>query len=242
MIIDFHAHLLRHPVKKQYDLDDLWRDMDENGIDVRMISALEGKSIADQNDTVARLARSHPDRLLACAAIDPKQDDCIEEARRVAGIREIRALEFNSWEHGYLPERYAHHLDPIFDIAEEAGLPVKLFAGWGARSMPHQWAQYAHRHPGVTFVVLHIGGIDFGYGSIDLVRDTPNMMFETSGQTELQVLRKAFADVSADRFLFGSNYPEHFTRCSIDTFDVLDLPEETRAAMFYGNARKLLRL
>ena len=33
MIIDFHAHLLRHPVKKQYDLDDLWRDMDENGID-----------------------------------------------------------------------------------------------------------------------------------------------------------------------------------------------------------------
>ena len=90
--------------------------------------------------------------------------------------------------------------------------------------------------------MLHIGGIDFGYGSIDLVRDTPNMMFETSGQTELQVLRKAFADVSADSFLFGSNYPEHFTRCSIDTFDVLDLPEETRAAMFYGNARKLLHL
>lgn len=242
MIIDIHAHLSRDPLKKTYDLDDLWRDMEENGIDLRMISALEGKSVADQNDTVAKLVREHPDRLLACAVIDPKQDDCIEEVHRVTKVPEIRALEFNSWEHGYLPERYAHHLDPIFGIAADASLPVKLFAGWGARSMPHQWAKYAKRHPAVTFIVLHIGGIDFGYGSIDLVRQTKNMMFETSGQTELQVLRKAFNDIEPERFLFGSNYPEHFTRCSIDTFDVLDLPETTRTRMFSENARSLFKL
>ena len=242
MMIDFHAHLKRDPIEKVYDTDDLLADMDANDIDVRLVSALEGKSISAQNNAVVELARAHKGRLLACAVIDPKQDDCIGEAKRVAAIDEVRALEFNSWEHGYLPERYAHHLDSIFDIAAEAGLPVKLFAGWGARSMPHQWAQYAKKHPDVTFVVLHIGGIDFGYGSIDLVRSTPNMMFETSAQTELQVLRKAFKDISPDRFLFGSNYPEHFTRISIDTFDVLNLPEATRKAMFSENAAKLLGL
>ena len=38
MIIDFHAHVDRDIVSKQYLIEDVIRDMDENEIDIRMIS------------------------------------------------------------------------------------------------------------------------------------------------------------------------------------------------------------
>jgi predicted TIM-barrel fold metal-dependent hydrolase len=134
-----------------------------------------------------------------------------------------------------------YHLDPIFNIAGENGLAVKLFAGWGARSVPMQWEKYVRRHPKVTFVVLHIGGIDFGYGSIPFVGAYPNLMFETSGQLEMQVLHKAFDDLPIEKFVFGSNYPAHITQCSIDVFDALDLDAGARKKLFEENAERLLK-
>lgn len=242
MIIDFHAHVDRDIVSKQYLIEDVIRDMDENGIDIRMISTLKGKSIRDQNDAMAAFAGQYPGRLLACAMINPKEDDCVEEAARVAAIPQVRALEFNSWEYGFLPEEYEYHLDPIFDIAAEHQLPVKLFAGWGPRTMPQQWEKYIKRHPDVTFVVLHIGGVDFGYGSIPFIKSYGNVLCETSGQTELQVLHEAFRMLPREKFLFGSNFPDHITKCSIDTFELLHFDGEMRRSMFCENARKLLRL
>lgn len=242
MIIDFHAHIERDIVTKSYQFDDVIRDMDENGIDIRMVSALEGKSIRCQNDEVAGFVGRYPDRLLGCGVINPKEDDCIREAERIAAMPEIRALEFNSWEYGFLPEKYEYHLDPIFDIAAANHLPVKLFAGWGPRTMPQQWEKYIKRHPGVVFVVLHMGGIDFGYGSIPFVNKYDNVLFETSGQTEMQVLHEAFKLLPIHKFLFGTNYPENITRCSMDTFDLLHFDGEARNRMFCENARILLNL
>lgn len=242
MMIDFHAHIKRDPVSKSYDIEGLLADMEENGIAQRMISTLEGRGIHDQNDVVADYVRRYPDKLLGCAAIDPKADDSVEETRRVAGMREIKAIEFDSWEHGYLPEKMEHNLDPILTIAAERGLPVKIFTGWGPRTMPQQWAKYLRRHRDVTFVFLHIGGIDFGYGSIPFVAENENALFETSGQTELQVLHEAFKRLPIERFVFGSGYPDKFTKCSIDTFDVLRFSDQEKEKLYSGNARRLLKI
>lgn len=242
MIIDFHAHIRRDIRTKRYDIEGCLADMDACGIDRRMVSALLGKSTRDSNDSVAGYVRQFPGRLLGCAVINPKEDDCVEEARRVADMPEICALEFNSWEHGFLPEQWEYHLDPIFDIAAEHGLVVKLFAGWGARSVPQQWEKYVRRHKDVCFVVLHIGGIDFGYGSIPFVGAYPNLMFETSGQTEMQVLHEAYKNLPMEKFVFGSGYPDNITQCSMAVFDALDLPEGAREQIFAGNAKRILNL
>ena len=242
MTIDFHAHVERDLITKKYDIESIIQDMDANGIGVRMISTLKGKSIRDQNDAMISYVRQYPERLMACAVINPKEDDCIQEAERVSAVPEVKALEFNSWEYGFLPEEYEPHLEPIFDIAEQRGLPVKLFAGWGPRTMPQQWEKYIKRHPKLTFVILHIGGIDFGYGSIPFIASYDNVMCETSGQTEMQVLHEAFGKLPAEKFLFGSNYPNQITKCSIDTFQLLKLSENYRRKMFKENAEKLLSL
>lgn len=125
MIIDFHAHVKRDPVSKVYDIEDCLRDMKACGIDKRVISTLEGRSVHDINNAIVDFVQQYPDQLLGCAVINPKEDDCVEEARRVATMPEICALEFDPWEHGYLPERMEYHLDPILDIAAENSLVVK---------------------------------------------------------------------------------------------------------------------
>lgn len=239
MMLDFHAHLKRDRVRKQYLPDALLDDMAQNHIDMRVVSALEGKSIAHQNDAIADLVARHPQQLIGCATINPKEDDCVEEARRVAALREIRAFELDSLEHGYLPEAWPV-IDEILDVAQEYGLVVKLFTGTGFRSMPGQWAHYTRRHPGVNFVLLHMGTNDFGYGCVDLVSQHDNLYVETSYQYELPILRKAFAILPAEKILFGSNYPTNITYVSINVFNVLNLPDETRGKLFHDNAWRLL--
>ena len=100
MIIDFHAHLDRDPITKVYDVDGLLKDMEENHIDRRVVSTFYGASMSAANDKIAELVRQYPDRLIGCAVINPKLDDAVEEAARVAEMPEIRIIEFNSLEHG----------------------------------------------------------------------------------------------------------------------------------------------
>ena len=51
----------------------LLEDMDRNGVDIRMVSALYGYSIPEQNAAVAKFAQDNPGKILACAVINPKE-------------------------------------------------------------------------------------------------------------------------------------------------------------------------
>ena len=85
-------------------------------------------------------------------------------------IPEIKMIEFNSLEHGYRPEKWAHVLDPIFERCEAAGVLIKVFTGHGFYTMPEQWAYYSRRFPNLMFIILHMGGTDYSYGTVDLVK------------------------------------------------------------------------
>lgn len=244
MRIDFHAHLDRNPITKEYDVAGLLQDMEENEIDVRVISTLYGASISSANDKIIELVRQYQDKLIGCAIINPKLDDAVEEVKRISQYDEIKMIEFNSLEHGYRPEKFAYNIDPILKICEEKGLIVKLFTGHGFYTMPEQWVYYTSRFPKITFVILHMGGTDYTYGTVDLLKEagTENLLLETSYETEVPALHKAFKELSDNKFLYGSNYPSNFTNLSILKFNSLDLPKETQEKMFYKNAAQLLKL
>ncbi len=244
MIIDFHAHLDRDPVTKVYDVDGLLRDMEENHIDMRVVSTFYGASMSAANDKITELVRQYPDKIIGCAVINPKLDDAVEEAARVAKMPEIRMIEFNSLEHGYRPEKFAYNIDPILEICREHGLIVKVFTGQGFYTMPEQWVFYSHRFPEVTFVIEHMGGTDYTYGTVELLKEEGigTLMLETSYESEVPALNKVFRNLPDDLFLYGSNYPANFTKLSIMKFDSLGLSEELKEKMFYKNAAKLLKL
>lgn len=242
MIIDFHAHIDRDPISKQYLVNACIEDMKENQIDKRVISTFYGASISSANNEIVKLVQQYPDLFIGCAVINPKLDDAVDEAKRVAQLPEIRMIEFNSLEHGYRPEKFNYNIDPILKICEEHNLIVKVFTGQGAWTMPEEWVYYSKRFPNITFVILHLGGSDYAYGTVDLCLDksNANLMLETSYETEIPSLKRAFSELPADLFLFGTNYPQNFTKLAIMKYNCLHLSDELKRKMFYQNAMKLL--
>ncbi len=246
MIIDFHAHLDRNPITKEYLVDELLKDMEDNNIDKRVVSTFYGTSISAANDKIVSLVREYPDKLIGCAVINPKLDDSVEEMERISKYKEIKMIEFNSLEHGYRPEKFAYNIDKILEICERKGLIVKVFTGHGFYTMHEQLVFYSKRFPKITFVIEHMGGTDYTYGTVDLckedVSEIGTLMLETSYESEVPALNRAFRELSSDLFLYGSNYPANFTKLSILKFNSLGLSEELLEKMFYKNALKLLNI
>ncbi|MEC1523833.1 amidohydrolase family protein [Neobacillus niacini] len=238
-MIDIHAHVKRDRTTYNYLEQELLDDMKKNNITSRVVSAIEGKSIQDQNNYIADFVSRYPDQLIGCAVINPKEDNSIDETRRVLTLPGIKMIEFNSLEHGYYPDS-CPNLDPIFDILEENRIPVKVFTGIGARSMPQQWAVHAKRHPNLPFIFLHIGCFDYGYGCVDVAAENENIYVETSYQYEIQVLRKAFSTLPKEKLLFGSSYPTVLTKSSVNVFDMFDLEKDYLNSIYYKNAAVLL--
>ena len=241
MMIDYHSHLKWDRETNSYDTEACLKDMEDNHIEKRMVSALYGYSVREQNDAVADMVRAHPDKIIGCAVINPKERDCVREMERAASSGCFKAIELDSMEHCYYPETMPV-LDEIIDIAVSHRMPVNVFTGWGCRTMPAQWAYYAKRHPDMLMVLLHMGTTDFGYGCVDLVRQYDNLMVETSCMYELPILRKAFGNLPKEKCLFGSHYPDKITKCSVDTFVLLHLPQETLDCLYYRNAMRVLEL
>ncbi|MEG0034774.1 MAG: amidohydrolase family protein [Bacilli bacterium] len=240
-MIDYHSHLKWDRETNTYDIEDCLKDMRENNIDMRMISALQGYTIQEQNDAVAMFVNKYPDKLLGCAIINPKEKNYISELKRIIEMNCFHAIELDSNEHCYFPE-IVPDMDVLMKECEKHSLVVNVFTGWGCRTMPAQWAFYAKRYPKLKMVLLHMGTTDFGYGCIDLVKNSDNLYVETSCMYEFPILRKAFENIPKEKFLFGSHYPHKFTNCSIHTFDLLNLNDELLTCMYYKNAIELLKL
>lgn len=237
MIIDIHSHIRKDADGQQEQK--LLLDMDKNGIDFRVVSALEGWSVEAGNQYVSELVSRHPERLAGCAVIDPKQSDCREIAKKALELPGMEMLEFNSVEHGYYPDGCSG-IDAVLEVAEEKKVPVKVFTGIGSRSMPHQWLGHVKKHPNLTFIFLHMGCFDYGYSCVDIAGEMPNIYLETSNQYEVQILKKAVTKLPKEKLVFGSSYPERLTKCSLDVFDMFHLDEIYQEYLFGKNGARIL--
>ncbi len=222
MIFDIHSHIKRD-YKNQEKLEaDLLDDMKKNNIALRVVSTLEGKSVPEQNDYISNLVSRYPNELIGCAVINPKEFDSVEETERALNLPGIKMLEFNSLEHGYYPDSCTN-ISEILEIVEAKNVPVKVFVGLGARSIPQQWIVHTQKHPNIKFIFLHMGCFDYGYGCVDLALNNDNIYVETSNQYEVQILKKAFTKLPKGKIVFGSSYPERITKCSIDVFEMFHI-------------------
>ena len=240
MIIDIHAHLDRDPISKTYLISEQFEDMEKNKITKRVISTFYGRSISDANNEIAKLVDLYPDKFIGCAVINPKLDDSVDEVIRISKMPQFKMIEFDSLEHGYRPEKFQYNIDPILRICEENNLIVKVFTGAGFYTMPDQWAFYSRRFKNIKFILEHLAGEDFRYGTVDLMKEESNLLMETSYETELPALHKIFDSVEAERLFYGSNYPDNFTEISLMKFDSLNLSQEDLEKIMYKNAQKLL--
>ncbi|OAR26373.1 hypothetical protein A8W25_13215 [Streptomyces sp. ERV7] len=133
------------------------------------------------------------------------------------------------------------HLDPrvqsYVDAAAERGLPVYSHCiGNGALSVD-QYARLARRNPEVAFVLGHAGRGNFDLDAAREIRDTENVLFETSGGFDF-VIKDAVETLGAERVVFGSEFPIQHPRVELTKL-CLAVAENDLPAVLGGNIRRI---
>ncbi|MFE6719665.1 amidohydrolase family protein [Streptomyces albidoflavus] len=221
--------------------------MDRNGISRSIVVAgaaispdelsrqiIEGGHIekdADNDAVLAGCARSGG-RLVPFFFANPHRE---ADEYRARGA-EFRGLKLAPGVHGVaLTDERTHAL---VKVAVELGHHVYLHClqreGFGVRNL----VQLARKFPSASFVLGHAGVGDLDLYGIDLVADSENVVFETSGGYT-SVVRAAIERLGPERVLFGSEYPLQAPEVELAKFEALVLPPAQWRLIGWENALRL---
>jgi len=224
VLIDVHAHFLhdRSPRAdwQQRNASRL-RSGERVGITLHVASILGSwgatspiyfpspRDIEYGNSYLLQLQRAHPSRIRGYAVVNPNftKHALAEVARCLdAGMIGIKLAA----------SRRANDplLDPVCQAAAERSVPV-LHHVWQhrRRDYPGQEASdavelgaLAIRHPGVNFLLAHIGGGGDWIHSLAVVRELPNVYVDLSGSgVDGGMLEACIEAVGVERLLWGCN-------------------------------------
>lgn len=236
-MLDIHSHVRYED--GEYNIQEVLEDQKKFNIEKRVISSINGKDIKENNRAINQLVAENPSQLIGCAVINPKLDSAIFDVEDALSLENIQMFEFNSFEHGYYPDTEAL-VGPVIEKIAQANKIIKVFVGIGAHSVPQQWEKYVEKYPNTPFIFLHMGCFDYGYTCIEVAKRNPNIYLEISNQYEIQILKKCLKEIEPSRILFGTTFPERLSISSINIFDIFNLKEEEKSAIFNDNAKKII--
>ncbi len=205
-----------------------------------------------KNDELLALSRKHPE-MLAIGSVHPYDDEAAHrELRRLraAGMKAIKlhphTQEFDAAD----PRMLA-----LCKLAGELGMVVLVD---NANVLPgdnEKLFNLAVRASKTDFVFTHLGGLYFRYWNLlPLTRTTKdfffdNVHFDISAIVTLAAdspLEEEFVwtirNVGVDRVLLGSDYPQFSLKRNAEALQRLDLTEEEKEKIRYGNAARLFSL
>ncbi len=118
MIVDIHSHIKRNLSCQEEEEKKLLLDMEKNKVDVRVVSAMDGWTVEEGSRYISGFVSAHPGRLVGCAVINPKEEDCNKKAAEVLTLPGMAMLEFQSVEHGYYPDT-CDGIERVLQVAEK---------------------------------------------------------------------------------------------------------------------------
>jgi uncharacterized protein len=220
-------------------------------------------AIGEGNEELAEFVRHAPDRFQAWGSVvDPSAPDAAATVRRF-GAWGLRGLKlYPPVQRFYANDRAVY---PVYEAAAEQGLPVLYHFGITVAPIydltyanPLPLSSVACDFPEITFGIAHCGA-GFLREALFLAYHTENIWTDTSGTNNWreftpgapgldQVFRDLLRAYGAPRIVFGTDstapgeYREAILKDQQRIFEELDVPAADRAAIFGGNARRLLRL
>jgi predicted TIM-barrel fold metal-dependent hydrolase len=222
VLIDVHAHFL-HDRSPRPD----WRERNASrlsagervGITVHVASILGSwgytspiyfpspPDIEYANDFLLGLQRTHAPRIRGYVVVNPNfQSHALAELGRCldGGMIGIKLAASRRADDSLL--------DPICELARDRGVPV-LHHIWQHRRGDHpgqeasdavELGALAARHPGVSFLLAHIGGGGDWIHSLAAVRQLPNVYVDLSGSgVDGGMLEACLDTVGIERVLWG---------------------------------------
>lgn len=232
--------------------DDLIESMDRDGVDISVIVNYGWSThrfCVETNDYILESVVRFPQRLYGFGAVSALTDDVsLKEVERCAaagarGIGEIRPdLQ--------LPD--GGDIKPFHDLLQKHNLmllshasePVgHQYPGKGAAT-PDVLMRLIESLPDITVILAHWGGgLPFYALMPEVKKALENVWFDTAASPFLyrpEIYRQVMQLVGADRVLFGSDYPVMPASRIVKEIETAGLAEDERAAILFGNARRIL--
>ena len=199
--------------------------------------------VTQGNDAMAQLAADEASRVRWFVTVNPNHTE-----HAVAEIR--RGVERDAIGVKLLASRRADDplLDPVCQLAGDLGLPV-LHHIWQhrTREWPNQeisdgrdLARLAARHPGVSFILAHLGGGGDWAHTLPAVREVPNIYPDLSGSgVDRGMLDAALDALGAQRLLWACDLTMETGLAKLRALEVIGLSAADMADIRWRNAARL---
>ena len=258
-VFDAHVHLWSDEASlRAYRADVAGLDVEVAGLAAMWFGgpnqAVPGRiaEIRAGNDSILALARANPD-LVPVVTVHPYDGaEALAELERVAALG-ARVLKIHPHTQGF------DAADPrvlvLVRRGGELGLIVLMDNAGILPGDSEKLFNLALAAPETRFIFAHAGGLNFRFWNIlKLVRTAENLFadniwFDISGPSTLAADSPIEAEfvwtlrnIGVDRILLGSDYPQLPLSDALDALERLDLTEDEKARIRYGNARLLFGL
>lgn len=251
MIVDDHTHIhieSFYPDQPAYWVDYLLRTMDEDSVDVSLISdacfsfANTGSDYMEGNDHCYEVIKKYPDRLKGIALLNPY-------ARGIKSMQEEADRAIDLGFVGFKLHPTCHHFAandswgvfPAVEKTIEHDVPIWIHTGEGPFASPMLVIDLARRFPEAKIVLGHRGHTLFPVMT-HFVKKLTNVWVDVSFLARWELPFIQLREVGVDRFLFGSDHPIIRPRIMINTIQQSDMTVSEKTKILGTNAERLYKL
>ena len=265
MIIDFHTHIFPDKiaarsieslskvsgVKAATDgtLNGLLASMDRSGVDLSVIMPVVTKptQFESVNTFAAKVNEQYTGRLLSFGGIHPDSEDYKSELNRIKGLG-LPGIKLHSDYQGVMIDdvRYMN----IIEYADALGMIIMVHAGIDIglpepiHCPPDKARKVLDTLKPKKLVLAHMGGWKqwdevYEYLAGEQVYLDTAFCFD---YMEQDMFLKLCEKHGTDKILFATDSPWSDARRDLDVIKSLPFTDEAKAAIFSGNAKKLLNM
>ena len=197
-------------------------------------------------------------RVVAGISYGALTERLVQELREDLDTGRICGLKLYPGYEPYFPND--PHLEPVFALAEEFHVPVMIHSG--DTFTPKGKLKYSHPllidevavdHPGVDFVICHLGNpwirdcMEVVYKNRNVYTDISGLVlgdfsdrFESFMRRQLQEMLEY--GVEPDKVLFGTDWPLASMESYLTFIEELAIPPRDRKKIMWENAARLFRI
>ncbi|MDP4143994.1 MAG: amidohydrolase family protein [Bacillota bacterium] len=262
MIIDTHAHIGKVD-KFNMPEEILIESMNKYNIDYCLVSNIEGiefdndqkpipvelqRSQKEINKAAINFAKDYPTRIGVLLWAKTSTEGCTKEFENmiISNRGVVYGIKFHPY-HANTPFD-SLKVEEYIKLAEKYDLTVVVHTAASSESSPREVYNMAIKHPGINFVMVHMGLGTDNEEAIELISKLPNLYGDTTWvkpKNSLKMIKKC----GIDKLLLGTDspidgvdtYANQFYQTYFNNFKNVLSPEDYSKLM-YKNAVRLFKL
>ena len=216
--------------------------MDASGVDKAILLPALSAGEALPADKVAEEVAKAPDRLVAFAAVNPKEQGAVDKFEEAVTRYGAKGLKIHPTFQAVSADDEAW-VYPLVEKAGELKVPVMFHSGEAPYATPWQIGLVALDFPQVTIIMAHMGvHLSFVEGAIKMAKKAKNLILETTGVVYDAPIAKAVAAIGSDRVIFGSDCPINNPIHEIMKIRVARISEDDKNKILGENIARILGL